>query len=98
MDYTQIQSAKAAGTVNVTLAKEESITITTKKFDQYTGVAVAPEIQIHRKADLLREIKSIDDQIANLNVRKEAINSFLTEFEVPEPIESIIPEPVAKVL
>lgn len=91
MDYTQIQAAKVAGTVTVTLAKEESITITTKKFDQFTGVEIAPEIQIHRKADLLREIKSIGDQIANLNVRKDAINSLLADFEVPEPIESIIP-------
>jgi hypothetical protein len=98
MDYAQIQAAKVAGTVIVTLAKEESITITTKKFDQFTGLEVAPEIQIHRKADLLREIKSIDDQIANLNVRKDAINSLLTEFEVPEPVESITPEPIVKEL
>lgn len=95
MDYAQIQAAKVAGTATIAVMKEEimrpiplapndeRITVTLKRFATYTGEEIEPEVQTHRKSDLLREIASIDQQIANLEARKTAINALLVEFSAP---------------
>lgn len=93
MDYEQILAAKAAGTATVTFDKgeiitpvpvapvNERITVTTKRFDPYTGSEVAPVVVNYYKRDLLNEVTSLDQQIANLTARKEAICQLLLEFE-----------------
>jgi hypothetical protein len=93
MDYTQIQAAKEAGTITISAVSEqpkpipsyimeERISVTAKKFDPYTGKEVNPEVTNYRKSDLLRDIESINQQIAILTERKAAINALLVEFSV----------------
>lgn len=99
MDYTQIQTAKVAGTVTVAVIKEEVIpvmpnderlTVTVKKFDPYTGAETIPEVQAYRKTDLLREIDSINQQKAKLDERKKSIEALLAEFAVVTTEKPII--------
>jgi hypothetical protein len=94
MDITQIQAVKAAGTATTRVVSGDVvqhipedhayIEVTTKKFDPYTGEEVAPEVTQFRKSSLLNELVGIDNQIANLNARKDAINALLAEFPTEE--------------
>jgi hypothetical protein len=109
MDITKIQAAVDSGKATITTTEaqevrpspmftgEETVTISHKRWDMYDNTKeLDPEVEVFRLPNVERQIADIDNQMASLQIRKDALLAIKALFpsQVKVAVESFKSEPL----